>query len=149
MSQTLTSLLQRAQRYCDLHQQRLTPNRREVLAILANSHKPMSAYDILDAMRPKHQSVKPPTVYRALKFLLDAHLIHNIDATNQYLVCSHLGQSHQAQLLVCDRCGDVQEVQLSAYIQQQLLQSANEFSFQLVAQPLVLHGICQRCQQLQ
>ncbi|CAG9295710.1 Fur family transcriptional regulator [Celerinatantimonas diazotrophica] len=146
MQQPLAYLVQSAERYCEQNRQRLTPNRRDVLAILVDSHMPMSAYDILDAMRSKQPSVKPPTIYRALKFLQDAKLVHSIESTNQFLVCSHLEHPHQPQLLVCQVCGRVEEIPLSEHMQAHLNESAKEHGFHLIHHAIELHGICQNCQ---
>ncbi|MFM2483056.1 Fur family transcriptional regulator [Celerinatantimonas sp. YJH-8] len=147
MQRQLAHLVKTAEHYCEQNQQRLTPNRREVLSILATNHTPMSAYEILDAMKPKHQSIKPPTVYRALKFLLDAGLIHNIESTNQYLLCNHLDHPHQPQLLVCQVCRSVEEIPLSDEMHKQLCESAKSRGFHLIHHAIELHGICHNCQE--
>ncbi len=43
----------------------LSPHSQKVLDLLEKSHKPLSAYEILDKLR-KHGIKAPPTVYRAL-----------------------------------------------------------------------------------
>ncbi|HXD37644.1 MAG TPA: transcriptional repressor, partial [Rhodanobacter sp.] len=50
---------------------RLTPLRKEVLELIASEHKPIKAYDLLALLREKHGNAAPPTVYRALDFLLE------------------------------------------------------------------------------
>ncbi|MFM2484559.1 Fur family transcriptional regulator [Celerinatantimonas yamalensis] len=146
MQRPFAHLVQSAEYYCSQNQQRMTPNRRHVLAILAAHQAPMSAYEILEAMRPKQASIKPPTVYRALKFLLDAGIIHNIESTNQYLICNHLEHPHQPQLLVCQICGHVEELPLTEHMQQQLNESAQVNGFHLIHHAIELHGICHNCQ---
>lgn len=147
MQQQLAHLVKSAESYCAKNQQRLTPNRREVLSILASHHRPMSAYEILEAMQPKQTSIKPPTVYRALKFLLEAGLIHNIESTNQYLICNHLDHPHQPQLLVCQVSRRVEEVPLNEDMYKQLKDSAHDHGFHLIHHAIELHGICHNCQE--
>ncbi|MFM2130403.1 MAG: hypothetical protein RL477_1949, partial [Pseudomonadota bacterium] len=57
---------------------RLTPVRRRVLEIVWQSHKPLGAYAILDVMAAGGRRPMPPTVYRALDFLLAHGLVHRI-----------------------------------------------------------------------
>ena len=54
---------------------RLTELRRRVLEILWNSPTPLGAYAILDVLREDGRLGAPPTVYRALDFLLEQGLI--------------------------------------------------------------------------
>ena len=65
--------------------QRLTPIRRKVLEALAASHKPLGAYDIMDAVGGPRPA--PITVYRALEFLIALGLVHRIASRNAFLAC--------------------------------------------------------------
>ena len=49
--------------------QRLTPMRRDVLAALLVSHRPLGAYEIMERLAPQGPRPAPITVYRALEFL--------------------------------------------------------------------------------
>jgi Fur family zinc uptake transcriptional regulator len=74
-----------AEKVCAAGAQRLTPIRRKVLEALAASHKPLGAYDVIDAvggLRPA-----PITVYRALEFLIALGLVHRIASRNAFLAC--------------------------------------------------------------
>jgi Fur family zinc uptake transcriptional regulator len=50
---------------------RLTEQRKTVLQLLCVSNKPLSAYELLERMRGVVKNPAPPTVYRALDFLLE------------------------------------------------------------------------------
>jgi len=65
----------------------LTPLREKVLQIVWKSHKPVGAYEVLDELAQTHKSARPPTVYRALDFLMAEGLIHKIESLNAYLGC--------------------------------------------------------------
>jgi Fur family zinc uptake transcriptional regulator len=145
MPSSASDLLHKAERYCQKNQQRLTPNRREVLSVLVHQKAPMSAYEILEAMRPNQPQVKPPTVYRALKFLVGVGLIHNVESTSRYLVCNHLGHHHQPQLMVCHQCQQVQEVPLPDTMLAQLSYNAAQVDFMLSHHAIELHGLCSQC----
>ena len=56
---------------------RLTPIRARVLGLIAEAGKPLKAYDLLDQVRRPGEgagAAAPPTVYRALDFLLAERL---------------------------------------------------------------------------
>src|SRR5690606_22655936 len=78
----------------------LTPLREKVLQIVWKSHKPVGAYDVLDELARSHKSARPPTVYRALDFLIAEGLIHKIESLNAYLGCVEAGAPHSGQFLI-------------------------------------------------
>ena len=102
--------LRHAESCCAARGQRLTPMRRRVLEVLAASHKPLGAYEIMElvggAQRPA-----PITVYRALDFLRDNGLVHRIESRNAFLACAHNhGDDAMVVFLICERCGEVGEM---------------------------------------
>ena len=67
--------------------------------------------ELLDQLR----GAAPPTVYRALDFLLEHGLIHKVEKLSAFVGCSHRCdgehiEAHAAQFLICKRCGRVVEV---------------------------------------
>ncbi len=61
-------LLAQAESLCQQRNVRLTPQRLEVLRLMAQQPGAISAYDLLDLLRVAEPQAKPPTVYRALDF---------------------------------------------------------------------------------
>eukprot|EP01083_Nonionella_stella_P035904 97934_1 len=52
----------------------------------------------------------PPTVYRALDFLLEQGFVHKVESTNSYVLCHLFDQpTHTSAMFICDRCGAVKE----------------------------------------
>ena len=74
--QALQRLLQKAQILCEQRGVRLTAQRQQVLRLLAEHTGAISAYDLLDKLRQSEPQAKPPTVYRALDFLLEQGFVH-------------------------------------------------------------------------
>jgi Fur family zinc uptake transcriptional regulator len=68
---------------------RLTAIRKRVLELVWASHQPLGAYAILDKLTNEGHKPAPPTVYRALEFLLEHGLIHRIASLNAFLGCIH------------------------------------------------------------
>lgn len=83
---------------------RLTPLRKEVLELVAAAGKPVKAYDLLDQLRERHGNAAPPTVYRALDFLLEQGFIHKLESINAFVSCHHPAEAHQVPFLICDVC---------------------------------------------
>jgi len=103
-------LIARAERTCSRRGARLTPQRREVLACIAESHAAAGAYEIIDRMASHGGRPAPITVYRALDFLLAHGLVHKIESRNAYVACSHAHEDSPAALLICEACGTVAEL---------------------------------------
>src|SRR5262245_25421205 len=78
-----------AQSQCDERGQRLTPMRRDVLAVLLGSHQPLGAYEIIERLAPGRPRPAPITVYRALEFLRENALVHRIESRNAFIACVH------------------------------------------------------------
>lgn len=107
--QALEQWLDAAHAHCKRQGAQMTEQRREVLALLLLRGGSAKAYDLQDDMQQRHGRVAPTTVYRALDFLMEQRLVHKVDATNSYAVCSHLAHDHPSMMLVCIRCGDIGE----------------------------------------
>lgn len=89
---------------------RLTPQRPEVLRPMSLQDGAISAYDLLDLLREAEPQAKPPTVYRALDFLLEQGFVHKVESTNSYVLCHLFDQpTHTSAMFICDRCGAVKE----------------------------------------
>src|ERR1700753_238732 len=99
-----------AEDYCGERDETLTPIRRKVLELLLTSGRATKAYSLLDDMRQIHPGSAPPTVYRALDFLLSAGLVHRIESINAFTVCHDLTQCQHGILVVCQQCGSVTEL---------------------------------------
>jgi Fur family zinc uptake transcriptional regulator len=107
----LSHVLERAEALCRERGARLTEQRRTVLRLLCMAEKPMSAYELLDQMRGAIKNPAPPTVYRALDFLLEQGLVHKLESLHAYIGCAHPDHPHASQFLICDDCGEVAEVE--------------------------------------
>ena len=103
-------MLAHAEKLCAQRGVRLTPQRLEVLRLMSLQQGAISAYDLLDLLREKEPQAKPPTVYRALEFLLEQGFVHKVESTNSYVLCHLFDQpTHSSAMFICDRCGVVKE----------------------------------------
>lgn len=93
---------------------KLTPVRRRVLELVWDSHEPLGAYDLLEGLVEDGHRPAPPTVYRALEFLLGHGLVHRIDSLNAFVGCPHPDGSHRTLFLICRQCRRAQELPADA-----------------------------------
>jgi Fur family zinc uptake transcriptional regulator len=134
----------RAKAVCTEQGGRLTPQRQQILELVWREHKPVGAYELLERLREEGVKAAPPTVYRALEFLLNHRLIHRIESLNAYTGCTAPGTPHHGQFLVCSQCQHVAELDDSA-INHQLDTSARQLGFEIEHQTVEISGRCPRC----
>ena len=129
---------------CEQRGVRLTPLRAQVLELIAAAGRPVKAYDLLDRMKGEKGSSAPPTVYRALDFLLEQGFIHRLESINAFVGCHHPQVQHSVPFLICDRCQSAWELEDEA-IAKQLDRQAKAQGFAPRAQTIEVHGLCAAC----
>lgn len=134
----------RARNFCEGKGARFTPLRERVYQILLDCNGAVGAYEVLDRLKQTEASAKPATVYRTLDFLLEFGLIHRVESTNAFVACYHFGCQHPVQFLICDSCGQVEEIQ-SAGIKETLDKQAQSRGFKVIKQTIEAHGTCAAC----
>lgn len=144
-SHCVHTALSEADALCAKNGQRLTALRRRVLELVWQSHKPLGAYDILAVLSEQDgRRAAPPTVYRALDFLLDNNLVHRIASLNAFMGCNHPGHAHQGQFLICRECHVAVELE-QAIISDAIKASANQVGFRAEGQIVEVVGVCAAC----
>lgn len=118
--------------------------RAEVLAILRKHGGPLSAYDILDALRPAHPKIAPPTVYRALAALTDGGDVHRLESLNAFMACRGQHHDHASIMSICDDCGSVDE-STAPELMKELSTIAEKFGFEARRHVIEVHGVCATC----
>ncbi|GAB3487469.1 Fur family transcriptional regulator [Marinomonas epiphytica] len=134
-----------AEAVCLEQGQRLTKVRRRTLELIWESHKPLGAYQLLAKLAEEGFNSAPPTVYRALDFLLSAGLIHKVESMNAYLGCMHADKPHKGYFLICDDCHNVMEFDYQD-IHSLLENKAGQQGFRLKSETIELNGTCLDCQ---
>ena len=140
------SALAAADQLCRMRGQRLTTMRREVLRILSTRSRPCGAYEILEQLNRDKPGVAPPTVYRALDFLLAQGLAHKIESQNAYVGCLHPMHSHSGQFFICDVCGLTLEVAVGE-LQTAIDRQAAHLGFEIARSIVEVRGRCLACSQ--
>lgn len=145
-SRCVSNALADADKVCERLGVRLTALRKRVLELVWQSHKPLGAYDILAVLSDADgRRAAPPTVYRALDFLLENGLVHRIASLNAFIGCTQPEHAHEGQFLICTQCHSAIELESSA-ISQAVLASAADLGFKVHTQTIEVVGVCQHCQ---
>lgn len=140
----VTTALQTAEQLCRDRNLRFTATRRRVLELVWDSHKPIGAYDILETLGRESRAAAPPTVYRALEFLIEAGLVHRLDSLNAFVGCPDPLQRHAGQFLICTRCRTVTELS-DPEIHALIARKAAADGFEAERQMLEIEGLCNLC----
>ena len=131
---------------CDRRGARLTAIRRRVLELVWRSHQPVGAYEILGRLKRNGKRAAPPTVYRALDFLLENGLVHRLESLSAYIGCPHPEQRHTSQFLICRQCSGVAEI-YDPGISTAVSTSAAAAGFVVSRLTIELQGLCPRCRE--
>lgn len=138
-------LTKQIEEICAARGVRLTSQRKRVFELICASKKASSAYELLEDLKQSEPQAKPPTVYRALDFLMEQGFIHRVESTNSFIsCCSCNAHKHFSQLLICDQCGNVIELQDDSLIAL-LADNAEKHGFKIVNHVIESHGVCQSC----
>lgn len=140
----IDSAVAQARALCEEKGVRLTAIRQRVLELVWANHKPVGAYDLLPKLAEEGFNSAPPTVYRALDFLLELGLVHRISSLNAFIGCDHPGEDHPTCFFVCRACGQAQELdadQLSAIARQ----AEQALGVKVEQQMTELLGLCPAC----
>ena len=121
-----------------------TPMRQRVLALLAASGRPMSAYEMADKVSDARK-IKAVQVYRALEFLQEAGCVHRLATRSAYFACDHLhGEGETVVFMVCGQWGAVQEA-ASELVARGLRGAAKTTGFRPRHPMIEVEGECARC----
>lgn len=136
-----------AEHLCAERGVRLTEIRRRVLELVWESHQPLGAYGILDRLTAEGHKPAPPTVYRALDFLLEQGLVHRIASLNAYMGCADPSHQHLACFFLCEKCGNAEELEDSLAVMKALQTSADKRGFRIRQPMLEIGGLCRACRE--
>lgn len=139
--------LAEAETACSEKGLRLTPIRRQVLDALYATHRPMSAYDLIDSLAPEAgaKRLAPTQVYRALDFLQENGFVHKLESRNAFIACPFRhAPDDLVVFMICEACGGVDEA-CSDELRGALAHLAAAQGFNPRANVIELAGRCAHC----
>lgn len=139
------ALLDQAALRCTRRGAKLTELRRHVLGLVLDSRQPAGAYELLDRLRAQRGPAAPPTVYRALEFLVEHGFIHRVERLAAFVGCiDEADHNHAAQFLICSGCKRVAEID-DHQIAEALQAAAERSGFTLARSTIEAEGLCASC----
>jgi Fur family transcriptional regulator, zinc uptake regulator len=140
----IETALSRAQLICKKRGARLTPVRRRVLELILSADQPTGAYALLGELQRGRGKLGPPTVYRALEFLLAHKLIHKVETSSAFIACGDIDHPHESQFVICDDCGATEELR-DEEIVRSLRRLGEGRGFAVERQIVEARGLCAAC----
>ena len=122
---------------------RLTKARRMIFTILKKAERPLSAVELVAAMKKGGVTADKTTVYRELTFLVGQGLALAVqfgDRMKRYEL--RLGHHHH---LVCTECGAVVDVALKGDLDAVEKRLAKKSGFRIDDHSLEFFGLCPEC----
>lgn len=148
------TVLERAEALCQTRGVQLTPLRRDVLRLVLEAEAPIGAYALLDQLKASRAKAAPPTVYRALDFLLEQGLIHRLERLNAFMGCNEALEGHGAhhdhahdhphQFLICRGCGATQEISDHG-VAEAISAAVAKAGFSAARATVEIEGFCGKC----
>jgi len=146
--------LERAEALCQTRGVQLTPLRREALRLVLEAEAPIGAYALLDQLKASRAKAAPPTVYRALDFLLEQGLIHRLERLNAFMGCAEAldghghhhdhAHDHPHQFLICRGCGATREISDHG-VAEAISAAAAKAGFSAARSTVEIEGYCGKC----
>ncbi len=133
-----------AERRCAAANESLTPLRRRVFELLIDQPGPAKAYDLLPMIDSEKQA-KPPTIYRALDFLVRMGLAHRIESLNAFVACDIGACERSTIFLICETCGGAEEFD-AGHALVDLADAAKKDGFTIRHTMIEASGVCGACQ---
>ena len=136
--------IQAADSLCSQSNARFTDMRKTVFRLILEHNAPIKAYELLERLKIYKSSVQPPTVYRAINFLMELGLVHKLSSLNAYFACSHPHKRHNCFFLLCKECGLIQE-SCNSPLLESLRATAKKNKFLAEFFSVEIKGLCSNC----
>jgi len=141
----INAAIARAHEICEQANVRMTATREAILRLLWQSHQPLGAYQLQQQLsKVADKPIAPPTVYRAIDFLLELGLVHRIPSLNAFFGCPFPNSDHSNIFMICEQCKTVAEMADNQV--NSLIETLTEKSkFKLQSKTIELFGLCPNC----
>ena len=124
---------------------KLTKHRRQILGLLWEHGRPTGAYELIEALKQTNdRPIAPPTVYRALEFLVSQGFATKIESRNAYVPCVHPERRQDCLYFLCSECGESAEL-ADPRVEKLLTENATSLGYELSRRVIEIEGTCTRC----
>lgn len=119
---------------------RFTPIRKHIYKCLLQAPHPMGAYEIIDEIKGVGAQ-KPPTVYRALSWLIENGLVAKIAYNSKYTTVPLDMEADELAFVICRKCGGTDTVKAPG-LSKSLHQTAKNRGFAKTQMIVEIIGLC-------
>jgi Fur family transcriptional regulator, zinc uptake regulator len=134
-----------AELVCRARGVQFTPFRKLVLQVVWDAAQPLDVYTILKRIqRQLGRRIAPPTIYRALDFLLEQRFISKLESCHAFVPCANAGRHRACAYFICENCGTSEEIN-DAGVQSIFESKASELGFHIKRSVMELQGLCASC----
>jgi len=134
------TILTQAERLIALKGGRFTLIRKHIYQLLLEAPHPLGAYEIIDQINGIG-SQKPPTVYRALAWLIDHGLAAKIAFNSRYTAVPVGSEVDDLAFVICRECGDTDTLEAPG-LSKSLHQRAKDRGFAETQMVMEIIGLC-------
>ena len=103
----------------------------------------ISAYQILELIRPFNKKIQPVSIYRSLDFLSDLNLITKLESISRYIVRKSDAPAVKLYL-ICSNCGEVNET-FGQDFMDTFYQAISYSGYKPTRKALEMSVICPKC----
>ena len=121
--------------------------KRSIFEAFADADVPLSAYELLEKIRPSTKSVDITTIYRNIEFLSEEGLIH-LSGSDGWIACAHLGSACGSVHVVvrCSGCMTIKEQCTTGEESLLAIPGAGVLNGKFKPLNISIHGLCGACQ---
>lgn len=124
---------------------KLTPQRLEILRVLIQARKPMTAQQIHELVRASLERISLDTIYRNLFFLTEKGLVSQINLQNKRKARFEFQGSGHHHHAVCVECGNIFCID-DCVIPPRIEAPTEDPGFKIAGHAFEVYGICSDCQ---
>ncbi|WP_217550690.1 transcriptional repressor [Pantoea sp. GbtcB22] len=133
-----------AHKMCSKGIHRMTPIREAVLLILMREADGIKAYDLLKRIKLIKPKAAPPTVYRALEFLITKGIICKFHTSHTYSLIKEYNKKKTKLMLVCPLCNATAQIQ-DSNLKNSLMASLVNTGYTSNSAVIEISVVCKKC----
>ncbi len=136
----IPAILAQTEQVIKLKGGRFTAIRKHIFQLLLEAPYPLGAYEIIEHLNGVGAQ-KPPTVYRALNWLMEHGLVAKIAYNSRYTAMPIGVEADNVAFMICRECGDTDTLEAPG-LSKSLHQTAKARGFEDTQMVIEIIGLC-------
>ena len=122
---------------------RATAQRLEIIKILDNSKKPLTALEIHELLVENNINIRLSTVYRNLKFFMENNIFRQLNFYGDEKRYELKSEKHH-QHLICMKCGEI--IAIDCPLGEYEKELEEQTNYKIKKHDMEMYGVCPKCQ---